>query len=63
MASLRWQDWTVGQQVAVGFLRDLTVVEKVPTPGDGLPDAFILANKNRTKTYRFVPYNGIERLD
>ena len=63
------QDWAVGQTVSVGFLANLTVVEKVPTPGDYAPDAYVLfkkdmgyatacANGNVTRGtwYRFVPH-------
>lgn len=77
-ASLRGrarQDWTIGQTVSVGFLRDLEVVEKVPTPGDYAPDAYVLRKFTRTAVgngrglsitpdytyYRFVPHKGIER--
>jgi hypothetical protein len=53
------QDWTIGQTVSVGFLRDLTVVEKVLTPGDYAPDAYVL--RRGDVYYRFVPHKGIER--
>jgi hypothetical protein len=54
------QQWEVGQSVKVGFLT-LTVMEKVPTPGDYLPDAYILARNG--VYYNFVPHNGLTRLD
>ncbi len=56
------QIWVPGQAVKVGFL-SLVVVEMVPTPGDGLPDAYILSSMDKRRTYRFVPHNGLERLD
>mgnify|MGYP000170268429 CR=1 FL=1 len=65
MAISTWkskQIWEPGQSVKVGFL-SLVVVEMVPTPGDGLPDAYILSSMDRRRTYRFVPHNGLERLD
>lgn len=55
------QSWAIGEIVNVGFLKGLMVLKKEPTPGDWLPDAYIL--KARTgATYRFVPHNGLERL-
>jgi hypothetical protein len=56
------QQWEVGQTVKVGFLNNLTVIAKVPTPGDYAPDAYILRSPKGTE-YRFVPHNGIERLN
>lgn len=55
------QQWEVGQVVKVGFLTNLTVVAKVPTPGDYAPDAYILRSAKGAE-YRFVPHNGIERI-
>lgn len=54
------QVWEVGSTVKVGFM-SLTVVAKEPTPGDYMPDAYLLAGKNGAQ-YRFVPHNGLERL-
>jgi len=53
------QTWAVGEMVKVGFLR-LRVMATQATPGDYLPDAYILANQDATKFYRFVPHNGIQ---
>ncbi len=53
------QNWSVGQQVKVGFLV-LTVVAAISTPGDGLPDAYILSSKSAF--YEFVPHNGLNKL-
>ncbi len=63
------QSWEVGDKVNVGFLRDLTVVEKMPTPGDFAPDAYVLHKpvgvpgtaESLDRWYRFVPHKGIER--
>lgn len=55
------QNWTVGATVKVGFL-SLVVRAALATPGDGLPDAYILSNQAGTKLYRYVPYNGLESL-
>lgn len=55
------QSWTVGNTVKVGFL-SLVVKAAVATPGDHLPDAYILANAAGTQLYRFVPHNGLEKI-
>lgn len=57
------QAWEVGEAVKVGFMT-LRVVEKEPTPGDYMPDAYILVGlgKNEGRRYRFVPHNGLERM-
>ena len=54
------QDWSVGKTVKVGFMK-LTVKELEPTPGDFMPDAYILESEKGVK-YRFVPHNGLERM-
>ena len=53
------QNWSVGNTVKVGFL-SLIVLAAVPTPGDYLPDAYILSNAGSTRFYKFVPHNGLE---
>jgi hypothetical protein len=57
------QSWQVGETVKVGFMT-LRVVAIELTPGDYLPDAYILVGlgKSADKRYRFVPHNGLERL-
>nr|DAH57967.1 MAG TPA: hypothetical protein [Caudoviricetes sp.] len=55
------QSWEVGQQVKVGFLAGLTVVAKIPTPGDFAPDAYVLVRGEQF--YAFVPHNGISKID
>ena len=55
------QQWTAGSKVKVGFMT-LTVIESVPTPGDYKPDAYILESSNG-KRYRFVPHNGLEKIE
>ena len=55
------QVWAVGEMVKVGFLQlRITAIEL--TPGDYMPDAYLLTDKTGNKNYRFVPHNGIERL-
>ncbi len=55
------QNWTAGQVVKVGFL-SLVVKAAVVTPGDYLPDAYILANQAGTQLYKFIPHNGLEKI-
>jgi len=55
------QVWEVGQTVKVGFL-SLVITAKEPTPGDYMPDAYHLRSLDGSKTYRFVPHNGLERV-
>ncbi|EHP41914.1 hypothetical protein OR16_17002 [Cupriavidus basilensis OR16] len=55
------QSWEVGQQVKVGFLVGLTVIAKIPTPGDFAPDAYVLVRGEQF--YAFVPHNGISKID
>ena len=55
------QNWTVNQTVKVGFMT-LVVKAAVATPGDGLPDAYILTNRDGTKLYKFVPHNGLTAI-
>lgn len=55
------QDWTVGATVKVGFL-SLVVRARIPTPGDFLPDAYILTNAAGDRFYRFVPHNGLTSI-
>ena len=56
------QDWSTGATVKVGFLT-LIVKQIELTPGDYKPDAYILTNTAGDKTYRFVPHNGLERIN
>jgi len=53
------QSWEVGEMVKVGFLT-LRVMGKQETPGDYKPDAYVLANKDVSKFYVFVPHNGLQ---
>ena len=55
------QNWTAGQTVKVGFL-SLIVKASVATPGDFLPDAYILSNAAGTQLYKFVPHHGLEKI-
>lgn len=61
MIAFSKQNWEVGSQVRVGFL-SLVVRTALATPGDGLPDAYILSNQAGTQLYKFVPHNGLQKL-
>ncbi len=52
------QNWTPGQMVKVGFMT-LKVIEKIPTPGDYMPDKYLLES-TKGKQYHFTPYYGLE---
>lgn len=54
------QDWSVGKEVKVGFLK-LTVIDAKATPGDYAPDAYLLSKGN--KFYAFVPHKGLFALE
>ena len=53
------QSWEVGEMVKVGFLT-LQVLGKVPTPGDYMPDAYVLGSA-KGGIYRFVPHRGLTK--
>jgi hypothetical protein len=55
------QNWQVGATVKVGFM-SLVVKAAIATPGDYLPDAYILTNQTGTQLYKFVPHNGLEKI-
>ena len=54
------QNWIVGGTVNVGFLRGLKILAKIPTPGNGRPDEYALANAAGSKFYRFTPHYGLQ---
>lgn len=56
------QSWEIGQKVNVGFLKNLTVIEKIPTPGDFAPDAYVLQSNKGVK-YEFVPHKGLYKIN
>jgi hypothetical protein len=60
MISKSKQNWEVGSNVKVGFM-SLVVLAAVATPGDYAPDAYVLTNGKAL--YKFVPHNGISKLD
>jgi hypothetical protein len=56
------QTWTVGSIVNVGFLKNLTVMERIPTPGDYRPDVYRLIGATGTE-YEFTPHYGLARVN
>jgi hypothetical protein len=56
------QVWEVGETVKVGSL-SLRVIAKAATPGDYKPDLYALTNQDGSRFYRFVPHNGLERVE
>lgn len=56
------QVWEIGEIVQVGFVRGLKVLAKVPTPGNYLPDQYVLGTA-QGRIYRFVPHNGLTRCE
>ena len=55
------QDWTIGQTVKIGFVAGLEIIQKVATPGDWMPDLYVLKQQGTGRIYRFVPHNGLSR--
>ena len=54
------QDWTIGSTVKVGFLSlRVTAVRAVK---DWLPDIYTLTSLDGSKTYEFIPHNGLTRI-
>lgn len=39
----------------------LKVIEKIPTPGDYMPDKYLLENA-KGKRYEFIPHNGLHAI-
>ena len=50
------QDWTIGQEVKVGFMT-LVVRKKLIALGD-----WLLTNKDCTQLYLCTPYNGCRKI-
>lgn len=57
---LTHQTWEPGHTVKVGFMT-LKVLEKIPTPGDGMPDKYLLESA-KGKRYEFTPHYGLEAI-
>lgn len=54
------QTWEIGHQVKVGFMK-LTITNKIPTPRNWEPDAYVLSNGK--SEYVFVPHNGLFKVE
>jgi hypothetical protein len=54
------QNWSVGATVKVGFLS--LVVVGARAEYDGLPDIYTLTSIDGSKTYEFIPHNGLTRI-
>jgi hypothetical protein len=55
------QNWEIGNIVKIGFMQ-LKVLKAIPTPGDWLPDQYLMINVKGDTYYIFVPHNGLQRL-
>ncbi len=55
------QNWEPGSAVKVGFM-SLVVLAAVPSPGDYLPDQYLLRSA-KGQHYAFVPHNGCIKID
>lgn len=53
------QNWTAGSTVKVGFMT-LTVIARVPTPGDYRPDVYHLISA-KGAAYTFQPHYGLTK--
>ena len=60
MISNSKQAWEVGETVKVGWMT-LTVLEKIPTPGDYRPDKYHLVDLRNGNEYEFTPHRGIKK--
>ncbi len=56
------QDWSPGRMVKVGFM-NLRVLECIPTPGDYMPDMYVLENPKNGQQYEFTPHHGLEKVE
>ena len=50
------QDWTIGEVVSVGFVRNLEVIKNVG-------DRFVLWQATANRFYSFRPHLGLSRCD
>ena len=57
------QAWNVGNTVSVGFVKNLLVVARIATPGDGRPDCYALLQQGTGRWYQFQPHLGLVRCD
>jgi hypothetical protein len=55
------QTWAIGQIVKVGFIDGLEIIKKIATPGNYMPDQYVLVQQRTGRIYSFVPHNGLTR--
>jgi hypothetical protein len=54
------QDWSIGKIVKVGFLS--LRIRAVRAVYDYMPDIYELESLDGTRTYEFIPHNGLSRV-
>lgn len=54
------QEWRDGYVVKVGFLKLRIVSARAEY--DGMPDIYTLTSLDGTRTYEFIPHNGLIRI-
>ena len=52
--------WEAGQTVKVGFMKLVVVSSRAEK--DYLPDIYTLKSLDGSKTYEFIPHNGLHRI-
>ena len=52
------QAWNEGEIVKAGFVTDLEVIKRIPTPGDYRPDFYVLWQAAKNRFYAFQPHKG-----
>ena len=56
------QDWSIGQQVKVGWTRCRVLA--IHKSNDGLPDKYLLESATKAnKFYQFIPHYGLHKLE
>jgi len=55
---MKFQDWTIGRKVKVGFMTDLEVISVTKREGR---DVYTLRNAKGV-LYEFNPYSGINKI-
>jgi hypothetical protein len=55
------KNWEPGDQVAIGYMQ-LIVGRRIPTPGDGKPDKWLVHSLDGTRDYHFQPYSGLKMV-
>lgn len=53
--------WVPGDEVSIGYMT-LVVGRRIPTPGDGKPDIWLVHSLDGTRDYHFQPYSGLKLI-